>query len=361
MKLRSYLAGDVLRHTLAVSTVLLAIIITGRFVKYLAEAATGKLPAEILLPVMFYRLPGFLELLLPLGLFIGILMAYGRLYVESEMVVINACGIGPWRLARYTLFPALLIATLVAGLTLVLTPRGAERSEALLNDPNAMRGLQLLAAGRFQTRGDSGSVTYATSVDRESGTLHEVFAFRPEQKESGQAGASVLRAREGQVIRDPQSDARYLELREGNRYSGQAGRADFTATEFFRYAERLPSDPAVIKTQPVDARATEALWSSSFAEDQAALYWRISLIVMVPIVALLALAMSKTNHRRGRYLSLAPALLLHLSYLFLLASVRSRVAEEGAPLGYFWALHGLFFTVAMLLLFGPSLMRRLGH
>ena len=53
--------------------------------------------ADILLPVMLYRLPGFLELLIPLGLFIGIFMAYGRLYVESEMLILGACGAGRWR------------------------------------------------------------------------------------------------------------------------------------------------------------------------------------------------------------------------------------------------------------------------
>ena len=87
----------VLAHTLAVSVVLLAIILSGRFVQYPAEAASGKLAADILLPVMLYRLPGFLELLIPLGLFIGIFMAYGRLYVESEVLILGACGAGRWR------------------------------------------------------------------------------------------------------------------------------------------------------------------------------------------------------------------------------------------------------------------------
>ena len=36
----------------------------------------------------------------------------------------------------------------VAGLALEVTPRGVERSEALLSDPEAVQGLQLLAAGR---------------------------------------------------------------------------------------------------------------------------------------------------------------------------------------------------------------------
>ncbi len=82
MKILRYLGVDVLVHMVAVSFVLLVIIISGRFVKYLAEAAVGDLAADILLPVLVYRLPGFLELIVPLGLFIGILMSYGRLYVE---------------------------------------------------------------------------------------------------------------------------------------------------------------------------------------------------------------------------------------------------------------------------------------
>jgi lipopolysaccharide export system permease protein len=195
MKLRRYLSVDVLAHTVAVSAVLLAIILTGRFVKYLAEAASGKLAAEILLPVMFYRLPGFLELLLPLGLFIGILMAYGRLYVESEMVILSACGVGPGQLARFTLLPALLVTVLVAGLALYLTPQGAAQSEALLSDPRALQGLQLLAAGRFQPRGDDGTVSYAASVDPRAGLLRQVFLYAPEDANSAIPERRVSRLR----------------------------------------------------------------------------------------------------------------------------------------------------------------------
>ena len=63
MKILRYLTKEILTHMLAVSFVLLVIIFSGRFVKYLAEAAVGDIAADILLPVMFYRLPGFLELI----------------------------------------------------------------------------------------------------------------------------------------------------------------------------------------------------------------------------------------------------------------------------------------------------------
>ncbi len=359
MKLRSYLAGDVLGHTFAVSAVLLAIIITGRFVKYLAEAAAGKLAADILLPVMVFRLPGFLELLLPLGLFIGILMAYGRLYVESEMVILSACGVGPGRLARFTLAPAFVVMALVAGLALYLTPQGAARSEALLNDPRAVQGLQFLAAGRFQPRGDDGAVSYAATIDADEGELRQLFLYAPGPVGAAPGRDSVTVARRGEVIRDDTNGQRYLELQQGYRFTGTPGELDYQIISFDVFAERLPEERSLRRAQPVDATATRDLLSSSSAEDRAALHWRFSLIVMVPIVALLALSLSKTNHRRGRYIKLAPALLLHLAYLMLLTSGRTRIAEGGAELSLLWGIHAGFLLLALLLLFGGDSLRRL--
>lgn len=344
---------------MAVSAVLLAIIITGRFVKYLAEAATGKLAADLLLPIMLYRLPGFLELLLPLGLFIGILMAYGRLYVESEMVILSACGVGPLRLAGITLFPALIVAVMVAVLSLFLTPQGAARSEALLNDPQALQGLQFLAAGRFQSRGDDGTVSYAASIDGELGELQQVFLYDPSVSEAGLAGASVTVAQRGAVLRDPSNGHRYLELREGYRFSGVPGRADYRVVSFERFGQRLPEDPSSARSEPVDARLTKALLYSTAAEDQAALHWRFSLIAMVPVIALLALSLSKTNHRQGRYIKLAPALVLHLVYLLGLASTRTRVAEGEGEVIQMWFIHLAFLALALILLFGGDQWRRL--
>lgn len=359
MRLRNYLASDVLGHTAAVSFVLLAIIITGRFVKYLAEAASGKLAAEILVPVMVYRLPGFLELLLPLGLFIGILMAYGRLYVESEMVILSATGVGPARLARFTLLPAMFIMALVAGLAFYLTPQGAARSEAILNDPRALQGLQLLAAGRFQPQGDEGDVSYAAGVDPELGKLRQVFLYTPEASDGDIPNGSVTVAVEGQVVRDDDVGARYLELRDGYRFTGEPGQLNFRVVRFARYGQRLPEDPSIGRREPVDAKPTRDLLGSGDAEDQAALHWRVSLVAMVPVVALLALSLSKTNHRRGRYVKLAPALILHLSYLLLLASGRTRLAEGELSIGQFWSIHGSFALLALLLLFGGDLWRRM--
>ena len=119
-----YLSREVLLTLSAVSAVLLVIIMSGRFVKYLAQAASGALDPGSLFLIMGFRLPGFLQLILPLGLFLGILLAYGRLYLESEMTVLSATGMSQQRLLGMTMAPAALVALLVAWLSLSLAPLG---------------------------------------------------------------------------------------------------------------------------------------------------------------------------------------------------------------------------------------------
>ncbi len=363
MKILRSLTRDILTHMVAVSMVLLVIIFSGRFVKYLAEAAVGDIAADILLPVMFYKLPGFLELIIPLGLFIGILMAYGRLYVESEMVVLSACGVSPQRLAGYTLVSALVTMVIVATLSLFITPLGAARSEALLDDPESSQGLQSLASGRFQTRRGSDMVSYARDIDGDSGVMRSVFLSQREKDDKGRPQMVVTVAEEGEITIDPETGARYFELRRGYRYAGQPGQREFAIARFERFGELLPEPEGGIRTAaPVDARSTRFLMDSRQAEDIAALQWRISLPLMVPIVAIIAMCLSKTDHRRGRYVKMAPAFAIYLAYLMMLANARGDVEEGGGGLlAGVWPVHALFLLVALLMLYGPSLVAAYRH
>ena len=84
--LARYFAREILQTTLAVTLILLLIFLSGRFARYLTDAATGKISADIILTLLLYRVPNILERVLPLGLFLGILLVFGRMYVENEDV-----------------------------------------------------------------------------------------------------------------------------------------------------------------------------------------------------------------------------------------------------------------------------------
>ncbi|TNF13157.1 MAG: LptF/LptG family permease, partial [Pseudomonadales bacterium] len=170
-----YLSREVLVTLSAVSAVLLVIIMSGRFIKYLAQAAQGVLDPGVLFMIMGYRIPGFLQLILPLGLFLGFLLAYGRLYLDSEMTVLSATGVSQQRLTAYSLAPALIVALLVGWLSLGLAPQGVAGVARILNQQDALTELDTLVPGRFQSIRDGSRVTYSQELSADRSELRGVF------------------------------------------------------------------------------------------------------------------------------------------------------------------------------------------
>jgi lipopolysaccharide export system permease protein len=76
----------------AVTLVLLVVALTGRFIQYLGQAVAGELATDALLLLIVFRLPDFLLVIVPLAFFLSILLVYGRMYAENEMVVLIASG-----------------------------------------------------------------------------------------------------------------------------------------------------------------------------------------------------------------------------------------------------------------------------
>lgn len=336
-----YLFRGVLVSTTAVTLVLLAVISSARLIKYLSEAASGKLDADFVLLVLAYRIPGFLELLLPLGLFLGILLAFGRLYLESEMVVLRACGVSQNRLVFYAMGPALLVSCLVAVISLTVAPWGVGEAKAIFAQQESRSELELLTPGRFQSQSKGQQVTYAQRLNADSGELEEVFVAQRNAK-----GQPVLLFAERAKQTRIEDQGRFLVLENGYRFDGAPGQADYSATHYGEYGVRLPSAPGSLEVNEIDAKPTLQLWHSDELKDRAQLHWRLSLPVLAFIVTLIAVPMSRTNPRQGRFAKLIPSILLYLIYVTLLTATRSAIEDGEVDVWAIWVVHGMFLVIA---------------
>ena len=352
-----YLSREVLVTLSAVSAVLLVIIMSGRFIKYLAQAAQGLLDPGVLFMIMGLRLPGFLQLILPLGLFLGILLAYGRLYLESEMSVLSAAGMSRQRLLAYTFAPAALVALLVGWLSLGLAPQGVTRVEQILNSQDALTEFDTLAPGRFQSLKSGGRVTYTEALSEDRSELSGVFISELQLSRAGdkQRGISVLVAEKGrQEIRADGS--RYLILENGYRYDGKPGQADYRAIQYDRYGVLLPKPEVAGEMNEREGIPTANLFGSDNPRHQAELQWRLSLPLLVFVVTVLAVPLARVNPRQGRFLKLLPAILLYMAYLALLIAMRGQLEKGRLPLALgLWWVHGLFLAIGLLLLYWEPL------
>lgn len=358
-----YLAREVLLNMVAVSSVLLLIIMSGRFVKYLAQAASGELSPEVLLTIMGYRLPGFLELILPLGFFIAILLAYGRLHMDSEMTVLSACGLSQKRLLWFTLVPGLCVALFVGLLSTLISPLGVQKADLIIKQQSTRNEFDFISSAKFLETSNGGNVIYTREMSSDRKVMDWVFMAEMAQSKGSddESNLSVIRARRGEQFIDPNTGERYLKLINGYRYEGRPGESDYQVTQFESYSQHIPRPKEVNRANlKTDGRTTQDLWSSDRLQDIAALHWRLSLPVLVLVVTFLAVPLSRTEPRQGRYVQMIPAILLYIVYLVSLNAARGAV--EDGDLGVFpgiWGVHAVFFAVAVVLFFWPNIKQTL--
>lgn len=332
---------------LAVTLVLLLIFMSGRFVKYLAKAAAGGISPDILFSIMLYRLPGFLELILPLGFFIGILLAYGRMYLESEMTVLHACGYSQKRLVVTSLIYSLFVAFIVGLMSLVLSPWGFQNVDRLLAEQSKKTEFEMLLPGRFQSFDSVDSVVYTEAISDDKKTMKNVFIAA---KTDNEQLLNLVYAESG--IQEVDADGeRFLILKNGTRYLGKPGELKYQSIAFESYGMRIEDSDAKESSIDLESMSSQELWEKDTLKARSLLQWRISLPLILPVMTLLAVSISRVNPRQGRFAHLFPAMLVYIAYLGLLIVARKNLAKGDLPewLGL-WSVHILFLGLSVLLL-----------
>lgn len=348
MILFRYFAREVLSATFATLGILLVIALAWRFGGYLEQAAAGSLDKEILAALIFYRLPGFLELTLPVSFFLAVILAYGRLHVDNEMIVLHACGLSVARVTAMTLALALPVMAAAASVSLWIKPLGERQVEALLAGQARLTEFDTLGPGRFQVQGGGRRVTYVEAIP-EQGRLAGVFinAYQGEEAGDGPMDTVTLMARRGFTQVDS-AGRRRLVMQDGLRYSGRPGQGRYQVVRYAEYGRFIEGQDGrgAARVRP-RALATAALLGDGSAEALAEFHWRLAMALLTPVLALLAVPLAKVEPRQGRGARLLPALALCFAYLLALSAARSALEKGSLPLALgLWWLHGLFLLLA---------------
>ncbi|MCX2524524.1 LPS export ABC transporter permease LptF [Larsenimonas rhizosphaerae] len=341
-----YLIREILATMAAVAGVLLLVIMGSRFIRYFTDAANGDIPARLLGTLMAYHLPSFIELVLPLALFLGVLLAYGQLYLNSEMTVLTACGVSNKKLLSVTLLPGALVAVIVALCSLWLTPAGLSQNEQLLKNQQQQADFSALSPGRFQEIGDR--TVYTSSITDHGSVLNNVFIAETRKRPGMAPEQIVTHADHGFQVNDDTTDSRFLVLSTGERYAVTPGQPAGDRLTFDTYGVRQERSSLRAELDDVELQSTSALMADRTDKSMAALQWRISLVVMIPVLILIALPLSKVNPRHGRFAKLVPAIILHMSYLSLLLAAQNAIGAGQLPAWIgMWPIHLVYFLIGL--------------
>ena len=337
-----YLLKELLATFLAVLAVLLLITFGTETTRLLRYAVEGKIPTSVVFEVLLLKMPGALEVILPLVALLGVMLAAGRLYQDHEMVVMNSCGISQRYFQKVVFWFLLPIALLTLLISMYIAPWSYEKGDSVIKEAQTSAPFAGLSAGKFNILPGKKGVLYARKIDP-NGVMHDIWV----QYQSGDQ-ALVLTARMGRFEWINQKLA--LVLEEGKRYQGLATPDQNLSVQDFERLEGYLPDLKItgIKKDRLDSVSSLELLASDTLADQVQLQWRILPAVGVLVLGLLGLKLSKTKPRQGRFGKLFIAIVFFIVYNQLLFLLRKSALNESVPLEVaLWPVPLIFLIYAI--------------
>lgn len=331
-----YLRHEISVPFLAVSMVLVSIFLTFSLTRFLIDANAGLLLASEVIQLTALKALISLEVLLPLSLYLGVMIGLGRLHSDSEIYAMRASGISEMRLLRPIVRFALLVAILVALFSIFVRPWAYGQSYRIKAVAQATSEVARIQPARFYTFGDSGRTVFIKEISNNGIDLSQVF-IRTQKK----GDLQVITAGSGQMEYEARTGYHRLILKDASIYKQVTDGADVFA-ELGTFSLWIPIAGEGDVAYKTKSTSTFDLPDSGSYEDLAEFQWRLSTPLSALLLALLAIPLSRSRPRQGRYARMLAAVVIYAVYFNLLDVSRTWV-ESGTSGSIWWvpALLGL--------------------
>ncbi|MCF6764846.1 LPS export ABC transporter permease LptF [Thiotrichales bacterium 19S3-7] len=353
MQILRYLNREVVHAMLAVVTILLVLVISNMFIRYLNIAASGGLTGSAVIQLLGIMLPKYIAYLLPVSYFFSILLVYGRLFSNNELTVAFACGMSWLRLLAITFFPILFIFIVECYLSLSLIPYMLSFKNSVQNNVSSENVLNFLQPGKIMTFNDGKQVIYVERIDTTDNTLHNVFIYQQNDKPSdGKAQKAVtIVAPSGHQQTDAKGN-KYVVLENGYFYQGIPGEDNYQQAKFKTASQFIDTgNQNSSRYQSYESMPLIQLMEDHSIEASSEFQWRFSFPIALFVTTMIAVALCKVNPRQGRYGRILPAVIVFVAYFNLLSIAKSWLDSGYIPpwIGLWW-VHLLFGLVALMVI-----------
>lgn len=122
MSINSYIAKQLLTAVLVVVVTLTCVIWLSQSLRFVDMIVNRGLPLATFVYLTMLLLPTWLSIVMPIAGFAAVLFIYNRMTGDREIVVLEASGLSPMRLARPALLVSVVITLLCYVMTLYLIP-----------------------------------------------------------------------------------------------------------------------------------------------------------------------------------------------------------------------------------------------
>ncbi len=253
--LQRYFLAEIGGAFLAGLAIFTFVLFIQRVIDLIDMVLTRGVPGYLVGKLFVTILPSFLEITIPMALLLGVVVAFGRLASDGELVALRAAGVNIFQMMR----PVLVFATGVAIVTLSLAvsvrPWAFRELRFTLYEIAKTRATAALRPRRFNTD-FKGMVIYVDRLDPEGGLLEGVMLA--DERDSFRR--TTVFADSGRVVSDEVSQTLYLHLLDGTSIAFEAGQESYDWTDFASLEVHLDSEQQAIGPRPGVTEPREMRW-----------------------------------------------------------------------------------------------------
>lgn len=234
---------------LAVFTLILLI---ARILKLVEMVVNRGVPLLEVLKLFSYILPAFLEVTVPMALLLGVLVAFGRLSSDSEIIALKTSGVSLYQLLRPVACFAILIYLVALGLSLYARPWGNSLLHSSLYEIAKTRASAGIKEKVFNDD-FSGLVIYVDRVEPPGNTLHGILIS--DTRDSNQR--NTVFAQIGILVPNEQLHVLTLRLLGGSIHAFYPNDRSYHRTDFSTYDITLDLNTALANLRPREKDPSE--------------------------------------------------------------------------------------------------------
>ncbi|SNR78561.1 lipopolysaccharide export system permease protein [Methylobacillus rhizosphaerae] len=340
MLFKRSLLQELVSTAIAGFIVLFGIVIAQRVAYYIGIAAKGSLASDAINTLLGFSMLKFLPMMLSLTLFLAVLLTLSRWHRDSEMVVWFSAGQGLSSWIRPVLMFGLPIIVVIAFLSLFVTPWATLKSTEFRDQLKSRDELASITPGIFKESRQADRVFFVESFDELGNIVKNIFVQSMQHQKLG-----IVVAARGHRETAENND-NFLVMQNGRRYEGTPNTAEYSITEFERYAIRI--EPAEVQQQPpnTQSRSSMELFQEHSKDSNAELQGRLAVPISAFVLILLAIPLSFVDPRSGRSANLMLALLIYIVYNNLLSIMQAWLAQGKLSLVIgLWPIHAIFLLL----------------
>lgn len=353
MIINRYLIREIVKPLAVMLGMLVTLFASYSAAGFLSDAVNGLLPADTIIELIGLKALISLEVLIPISLYISVVLAFGRLYGDSEFTAMFALRVTPARVMGAVVTLSGSLALVVALLSLSVRPWAYERSHELSKRAEASLNVDDMEAGTFYIGDHGNRVIFIEHRNGPKSPAQNVFV---QLNLDNRTRIIYARNAHQEQLKVPDSGSE-IHLSDARIYGiGHMPDQDdnvLNAKEIILNPDSRYIEPPGYSSV---AASSAELAASSSAEDVAEFQWRLSTPLSTLLLGMLGVPLSRSRPRQNKYAKIGTAILIYSGYYLLCTSARTWV-QHGTVAGFpgIWWAPALLALVLLAALSGPSL------